>query len=232
MSDSALPHEDQLVTLVSVRDGDIYVTSANVLVQGERSLALDLDTSLADPPAFARDQGITLLYARGDRIMRLKTAVSETVTPSRITVHPIDEAKEGDRRDYRRADVKARVSWLACEGDDVGAERARQADRTVELEEYEEQNVNLSGSGIQITSPVAYEPGTLLDLRVVLPLPGAKPIVVLGEIVRPIPEPEGGFRLAIRFAEIAEIDQDRVVYTVFSSYFQSHGLAEDLVLEV
>ena len=37
---------------------------------------------------------------------------------------------------------------------------------------------------------------------------------------------------AIRFTEISEADQDLVVYTVFSRYFEAEGLSDDLALEV
>ena len=60
---------------------------------------------------------------------------------------------------------------------------------------------------------------TLLDLRLGLPLPQGGPIQIIGRVVRAFDE-ESGVRLAVRFAEISEADQDKVVYTVFSRCFE------------
>ena len=47
-----------------------------------------------------------------------------------------------------------------------------------------------------------------------------------------IDEDENGRRVAIRFAEISEPDQDLIVYTVFSRHFQGEGLSEEFSLQV
>ena len=36
----------------------------------------------------------------------------------------------------------------------------------------------------------------------------------------------------MRFAEISESDQDLVVYTVFSRYFEEEGMADEFALQV
>ena len=118
MTDSPLPHDDQLVTMVTVRDGHIFVASSTVLVSKANSVALSIDTSIAAPPEFARGQDVTLLYASGDRVMRLKTTIQETIAEDRITLRPAGEPREGDRRDYRRADVRAGI-YVTPSGTDV-----------------------------------------------------------------------------------------------------------------
>jgi c-di-GMP-binding flagellar brake protein YcgR len=219
MSEVALPHEDQQVTMVAVREGDIHVSSATVLVGSDRTIAVEVDTSLTDPPTFEMEQAVTLLYSQDDRVMRLKTIVSELVSDERVTLKPLESAKEGDRRDYRRADVDAQVYCEPLEGEDVGAARAVQAGHHVEEGEYGEQSINLSGSGVMLNVADTIAENTLLDLRLGLPMLQGGPIQIVGRVVRAFDEATG-VRLAIRFAEISESDQDKVVYTVFSRYFE------------
>ena len=230
MPDKPLPSEDQLVTMVSVRDANIFVTSARVLVSKAKAIGLQVDTSLSEPPEFERAQPLTLLYTRGDRVLRLKAVVREPIDKERLTVQPVGDVKEGDRRDFRRADVRAKVYIAACEGDD--AEAARDAQVAAEIDEgaYSEQTVNLSGSGISLVDGGTYAQGSLVDLRIILPLPTPTTVSVVGEIVRCAPG-DGGNHIASRFAEISESDQDLVVYTVFSRYFEEEGLADEFVLQ-
>lgn len=231
MSDKPLPTEDQLVTMVSVRDGNIYVTSARVLVSKPKAIGLHVDTSLSEPPTFDRAQPLTLLYTRGDRVLRLKAVVREPIDEERLTVQPVGDVKEGDRRDFRRADITAKVF---CRPIAAGsAARESQLSRAVDESEYEELEVNLSGSGAQFTTTVGgIEDGGLLDLRIVLPLPTPTAVKVLADVVRATPQEDGRTLVATRFGEISESDQDLVVYTVFSRYFEAEGLSEELGLEV
>jgi c-di-GMP-binding flagellar brake protein YcgR len=219
MSEQTMPHGEQQVTMVSVREGDIHVSSAKVLVSGERSVAVEVDTTTTEPPLFELEQAVTLLYSADDRVMRLKTSISELVSEARVTLRPLANAKEGDRRDYRRADVAAQVFCEPLVGQDVGEARAAQSARHVEAAEYAEQSINLSGSGVMLDSETALEANTLLDLRLGLPMLQGGPIQIIGRVVRAFDEPTG-IRLAVRFAEISEADQDKVVYTVFSCCFE------------
>ncbi|MGM0578269.1 MAG: PilZ domain-containing protein [Myxococcota bacterium] len=231
MPDKPLPGEDQLVTMVSVREGNIYVTSARVLVSKATAIGLHVDTSLSEPPSFDRAQPLTLLYTRGDRVLRLKAVVREPIDSERLTVQPVGDVKEGDRRDFRRADVRANVYVAAAEGDDLEAAREAQMGSSVSDDQFREQEINLSGSGAQIVADAPYDAGSLLDLRIILPLPTPTRVAVIAEVVRSEGE-DAGARIATRFAEISETDQDLVVYTVFSRYFEAEGLTEDLDLDV
>jgi c-di-GMP-binding flagellar brake protein YcgR len=219
MSEQTMPHGDQQVTMVSVREGDIHVSSAKVLVSGERSVAVEVDTTTTDPPLFELDQAVTLLYSADDRVMRLKTSISELVSRARVTLRPLENAKEGDRRDYRRVDVEAQVFCEPLVGQDVGEARAAQSARHLEPSDYTEQSINLSGSGVMLNSDTALDANTLLDLRLGLPMLQGAPIQIIGRVVRAFDE-VAGIRLAVRFAEISEADQDKVVYTVFSCCFE------------
>ena len=233
MSQPALPTEDQLVTMVSVRDGNIYVTSARVLVSKPKSLGLRIDTRLSEPAPFERSQPLTLLYAQDERVMRLKAIVSSPIDDERLTIQPVGDVKEGDRRDFRRADLAVDLYFKPVSHPSSDAARTAQLAHDVPAEDFSQQTINLSGSGIQLSSRTDWESGTLLDIRLVLPLPKQTPVCVVGEVVRMLDfEDDHGRRVAVRFAEISEPDQDLIVYTVFSRHFQDEGLSDEFSLQV
>ncbi len=231
MSDKPLPLEEQLVTMVSVRDGNIYVNSARVMVSKATAIGLHVDTSLSEPPSFDRAQPLTLLYTSGKRVLRLKAVVREPIDDERLTVQPVGDVKEGDRRDFRRADISA---LLYCKTIETSPEaRQAQMQATPGHDEYERVDINLSGSGAQFrTSTTGFQDGDLIDLRIELPLPTPTIVTILADVVRAILEDDGRTLIASRFSEVSEADQDLVVYTVFSHYFDSEGIDDDLSLEV
>ena len=143
------------------------------------------------------------------------------------------QSKEGDRRDFRRADLPARIFVGASESSDIGEVRREQLATEQPDELYVEQSINLSGSGVQVSVKEDYEGGTLLDVRLVLPLATPTTVCVVGQVVRMLDiTTDAGRRMAVRFLEIAEPDQDLIVYTVFSRYFSDEGMSDELSLQV
>ena len=233
MSEHPLPSEEQLVTMVSVRDGNINVTSARVVVSKPKSLGLRIDTRLSEPAPFERGQALTLLYALDERVMRVKAVVSSPIDDERLTIQPVGDVKEGDRRDFRRADLKVGIYVLPVDHPSPEAARTAQLATEIPSESFPQQTINLSGSGIQVSSKTDWESGTLLDIRMVLPLQQQTTVCVIGEVVRMLDmEDEDGRRCAVRFAEISEPEQDLIVYTVFSRHFRDEGLSEEFTLQV
>jgi hypothetical protein len=233
MSEQPLPAEDQLVTMVSVKDGNIHVTSARVLVSKPKSLGMRIDTRLSEPEPLERGQPLTLLYALDERVMRVKAVVSSPIDDERLTVQLVGDVKEGDRRDFRRADLAVQISTRPVTN--VTAEEARSAQiaSSAAPESFSEQVINLSGSGIQVSSKTDWDSGLLLDIRMVLPLQQQTTVCVIGEVVRMLDiHDDNGRRVAIRFAEISEPDQDLIVYTVFSRHFKDEEIPDELNLQV
>ena len=231
MMQNPLPQEDQQITLISVRDGNISVTSARALVVKARKIALEIDTALSEPPAWSAEQQLTMIYTHGDRVMRLRGVLREQVDVDRITVEPVGDVKEGDRRDYRRADVELRVrvrrTGTQSPTEARSAQLAHRVDPT--SPEFEVQAVNVSGSGLSFNTREVYAAGELLDVRLVLEQPAAALVTVIGQVVRAVPGVGGEpGNYAIRFAELSEGDQDVIVYTVFSNHFAAEGLADAL----
>ncbi len=233
MAEHPLPSDNQLVTMVSVKDGNIQVTSARVLVSNPKSLGLRIDTRLSEPAPFERGQALTLLYALDERVMRVKAVVSSPIDAERLTIQPVGDVKEGDRRDFRRADIAVDIAFSKVSQANAEDARSAQVSTTLGAEGFGQQVINLSGSGVQLSSKVDFEPGTLLDIRMILPLQQETTVCVIGEVVRMLDmHDEHGRRVAVRFAEISESDQDLIVYTVFSRHFRDEGFSEELTLQV
>jgi c-di-GMP-binding flagellar brake protein YcgR len=211
--------------MVSVRDGNIYVTSANALVVKESTIALRIDTSLNAPPDFQRAQPVTILYTGDDRVLRLKAVVRERIDDVRLTVEPVGDVKEGDRRDYRRVDmdVQLHVSDVATM---EAAERSEHlaSGPTGTLEKHA---VNISGSGVQWTGSHQWAHDQLVLIEMGLGGDGDDVIRAIGQVVRSI-EVDDGHQTAVRFVEISESAQDKIVHAVFACFFQS-GAAKEFV---
>jgi len=224
-----LPGEDQQVTIVSVRDGHISVLPARVLVTRPHKIALSLDAPSAEAQRWTDGQALTLLYTHGEHIMRLRAELRERVADDRVTVEPIGEAKEGDRRDFRRADVDARIRIKKCDTRDTAIAREQQLATVIadDSPEYERQVVNLSGSGVSFNGSNAFAMEDLVDVRISLEMKPRRTVSMIGRVVRIInPELERPI-VALRFAELSEADQDAVIYSVFAAHFATVGLGDD-----
>lgn len=228
-----LPDEDQQVTIVSVRDGNISVLPARVLVTRPHKIALSLEAPSAEAQRWTDGQSLTLLYTHGEHIMRLRAELRERVADDRVTVEPIGEAKEGDRRDFRRADLEARIRIRKCPSRDTAEARERQLATPLpeESPEFEIQSVNLSGSGVSFEANEPFELDDLVDIRVVLEMRPRRIVSMIGRVVRHVrpdlPKP----MVAVRFAELSEADQDAVIYSVFAAHFATVGLGNELTLD-
>jgi hypothetical protein len=232
MPDKPLPSEEQILTVVSVRDGNISVTSARVLASTDTAIGVHIDMTKGEKPVYARAQPLTLLYTRGQRVLRLKAVVRDSMDDGRLTVEPVGDIKEGDRRDFRRANIKAPIALVAFETRDPRIAREDQLNKELADSDYSDVAFNLSGSGLQVASKRTWESGVLIDVRIKLPLPNPREVKILGEVVRMLGDSVEEQRLACRFTEISEGDQDLIVYTVFSRYFEDESLTDDLELSV
>ncbi len=227
---TSLPEEDQQVTIVSVRDGHISVLPARVLVTRPHKIALSLDAPSAEAQRWTDGQSLTLLYTLGEHIMRLRAELRERVADDRVTVEPIGDAKEGDRRDFRRADVDAWIRVRKCESRDTAIAREKQLATPIpdDSSEFELQNVNLSGSGVSFEAREQFDLDDLVDIRLVLGLRPRRAVAIIGRIVRRVRPDSPRPIIAARFAELSEADQDAVIYSVFAAHFANVGLDEEL----
>lgn len=225
-----LPDEDQQITLVSVCDGNISVLPARVLVTKPHKIALSLEAPSSEPQRWEEGQIVTLLYTRGEHIMRLRAELREKVADDRLTVEPLGEAKEGDRRDFRRADIDTRLWVKRLATRDTAEARALQAATVVAEDDpaFEAQAINLSGSGASFLATETVESEDLLDLRIALDMRPRRVVQMIGRVVRVIPMAGARPVVAVRFAEISEADQDAIIYSVFARHFATSGLGDAL----
>lgn len=223
-----LPEEDQQVTIVSVREGHISVLPARVLVTRPHKIALSLDAPSAEAQRWTDGQTLTLLYTVGEHIMRLRTELRERVADDRVTVEPIGDAKEGDRRDFRRADLDARIRIKRCETKDTAIAREQQLATQVaeDSPEFEMQRINLSGSGVSFEAREPFELDDVVDVRIVLEMRPRRTVAIIGRVVRHVKPDAPRPIVAVRFAELSEADQDAVIYSVFAAHFATVGLSE------
>ena len=229
-----LPREDQFLTIVSVRSGDIHVTSGTTLLVKGKTIALKCDERDGAPPSFERDQTVTLLYTHDERVLRLRAMVRDQIAPDRITATIVGEVKEGDRRDFRRADVEGRVEIRP-----LNAETAEDARRALRADDFAgeavvcEASVNISGSGAQFLMDLNLAKGSFVAFSMSVPAPNEAVIKAAAQLVRSGEADDTGRRdIALRFIEISEGDQDYIVYTVFSKCFEvDESLLDDLEIQ-
>jgi hypothetical protein len=226
-----LPIEDQQVTIVSVQHGQISVLPARVLVARPQKIALELDTPTQDSQAWGFDHTFTLLYTRDDLILRLRAQLSERIDGARIGVTPLGPAREGDRRDFRRADMEVQVYARVLDEKDSGLARENQLAEVIHTDHpgFEARQVNISGSGIsfEIAGPITAE--NLVDVRLVMPSQPTRVISFIGSVVRVgPPDADGRQHVALRFSEFSEAHQDAVIYAVFSHCFAQSPVGGDL----
>ncbi|MFO0748984.1 MAG: PilZ domain-containing protein [Myxococcota bacterium] len=226
----ALPDEDQQITLVSVCDGNISVLPARVLVTKAHIIALSLEAPSSEPQRWEEGQIVTLLYTRGEHIMRLRAELRERVADDRLTVEPLGEAKEGDRRDFRRADLDTRIWLKRSPTRDPAEARALQAQTHVPDDDpgFEVQTLNLSGSGASFLAAEPMEAEDLVDVRIALDMRPRRTVSMIARVVRVIRMGAGRPVIAVRFAEISEADQDAIIYSVFARHFATSGLGDAL----
>lgn len=226
----ALPDEDQQITLVSVCDGNISVLPARVLVTKPHKIALSLEAPSTEPQRWEEGQIVTLLYTRGEHIMRLRAELRERVADDRLTVEPLGEAKEGDRRDFRRADLDTRIWARRSPTKDPAEARALQAALVVPDDDpgFETQAINLSGSGASFLASEPMEAEDLIDLRIALDMRPRRTVAMIARVVRVIRMGAARPVTAVRFAEISEADQDAIIYSVFARHFATSGLGDAL----
>lgn len=72
------------------------------------------------------------------------------------------------------------------------------------LTKAESRQVSLSASGVKFTTEEAFEPGTRLEVKILLPLDPALWLVAYGDVVRRETYGDGQFGTAVRFDELDE----------------------------
>jgi c-di-GMP-binding flagellar brake protein YcgR len=75
--------------------------------------------------------------------------------------------------------------------------------------------VNISESGVGFNTKEKVRKGTILELKILLPIFPIAIIKAWGKVVRSTPLPEGGWIVGVQYIDIKEEDQDKIVHYIF-----------------
>lgn len=220
MDTDGFPAEDQMVTTVTVRDGNAHVLKGTTVLAKARGVVVRFDGSEAENMP-TKGQTVTLLYSGGARVMRLKCAVTEVIDGLKLLLEPLGAATEGERREFLRtaADVKLYAEVVGPEYRLPGETEPFEVPGWIDLE------LDLSGSGIKFLWDSLCQGGDLMFVRMVLPTPQAPVVNGIGEVVRAKHDAASGkLDVALHFTSMSETDRDLIINYVFRKYYEALGL--------
>ena len=220
------PTEDQLITAISVKDGNASVTAGRIVVAKERGIVVRFESEDGLP---LRDQALTLLYGSGDRVLRLRTTVAAVIDGTKLLLEPTGPVTEGERREFLRADAAVDIRAEVVGPDYVlpGEPLGRSGNT-----DWDRQVADVSGSGVSFLWDGLCRKGDLLYVQMGLPV-GASPIVnAIGEAVRAGHDPESGKqRVAVHFTALDERDRDLLINFVFRKHYEQLGTRIGSIIE-
>jgi hypothetical protein len=211
------PKEDQMVTAVTVRDGNARVLAGSVVVSKPRGIVVEFEKPLPE-----KGQILTLLYGGSERVLRLRTRTVEIISDTKVLVEPEGDVTEGERREFLRAssELPTSVATTTADGALPGPVSVEEAGAwTAEM-------LDLSGSGVSFPYDSVADKGDHFSVQAVIDEPVPHVVSATGVVVRCLPEEDGRHRVAIHFTEISENDRDVLINYVFRRYYEA--LAERL----
>lgn len=221
MTNERYPTEDQMITAVTVKGGNVKVMAGAVVVSKRRGIVVRFEPD-AEGDMPERGQTVTLLYGGGDRVLRLRTAVAEIIDGQKWLLEPVAEVTEGERREFLRADAGLRLS---AEIVGPGHILPKESPPGANPDAWTERQVDLSGSGVKFLWDQICRKGDLVYLQMVLPLPAPTVVRAVGEVVRAnLDQQRGLIDVAIHFTTVAELDRDLMINFVFRRYYEQLGL--------
>ena len=217
MSSDQFPKEDEMVTAITVRDGNARVLAGTIVVAKPRGIVVTFETPMPE-----RGQVLTLLYGSGERVLRLRTRVVEVIGDVKVLVEPEGGVTEGERREFLRAsrDLPALVKPSNASA------KLPSSPPLSESKSWPVQSLDLSGSGVSFTNSELADKGEFFEIHAVLDEPEPRMFSAIGEVVRCLPSEGDTHSVAIHFTTISEDDRDAVINYVFRRYYAS--LAEAL----
>ena len=213
------PQDDQSITVVSINKGNVSVGVATIVLSKVNRIVIRLEDDEHGTPV--KGQSFTLLYDRGgERILRLKTTITDVIQGGKCFLEPTGPVSEGERREFLRAQITGR-SYLEKVEDDY--ELIEEHD-SVDSSRWYEQEMDLSGSGVKLDWDGSCKKGD--RLRVTMVFEGNQSLVTaVGKVVRARPSKGGNGLLdvAVHFVELSESGRDRLNNVVFKHFYQQVG---------
>jgi len=220
MSTLPYPNVDQLVTGIAVANGEVSVLTGKVLVSRAHSLAIDFDADHLETP-LGRGHVVTLMYSSQEFILRLKTNIDEVLDDGRFLLKPSAEVSKGERREFLRANVSARIRVDRHEG---STPPPAETSVTTTGSLGQAQEVDLSGSGIRLDCEVTAKKGDTLVVNLALEDRPKITLSLPGTVVRCKPHADGRLsNVAVHFLDIEEETQDQLINGVFRWYYEQLG---------
>ena len=167
MSETEYPTTGQQATVILVAGGAAQVAAADIILAEDKGIVVEVTDSPTIPEKGDR---VTVLYAAGDGVMRLKTRCVVTHKNDRWMLRPEAPPVRGERRDYCRATVPVRLKVMEDIGSSVeeGEALVREAARQTPVEDLPELEANVSGSGIKFPVEEPLEPDSIIGLLIAL----------------------------------------------------------------
>ncbi len=222
MDSERYPAEGQMVTAVTVRDGDAHVLVGTTILQKAERLVVRFE---ADDSAHVptKGQSLTLLYGGDVRVLRLRAKVTEQIEGLKVLLSPQGPVTEGERREFLRAEIPVRMYCEVVGPDHVlpGEESAPDTSQPG----WSDETVDLSGSGVRFFWDSICKAGDLMLVRMQLPLPSNPVVAAIGEVVRAKHDADSGkLDVATHFTTVAMPDRDRMINCVFRTYYDQLGV--------
>ena len=223
------PVDDQLVTTITVIGGEARIFSGHVVVAKPRGIVVRMDVADGDPTP-ARGQKTTLLYGGVERVLHLKTQVTEVIDRRTWLCMPLGEPVEGERRDFLRAEASAH---MIAEVVPAGAGLTGERPGAPVWQTWPEKSIDLSGSGARWLWD---QPCAMDDrVRILCVIPTREPAMIeaVGAVVRAKDIGDDGILdVAIHFDRIGEADRERLVNFVFRRHYEQLGARLGTVIDL
>lgn len=216
-----LPAQDQDLTCIAVYAGNVHLLPAHATAVTPEGVLLLLDGPPGETPTLPVGAPVTLIYAGGDAVLRLKGRVAGAPAAGQLEIEAAGAPTAGERRDFIRTEAQLAIFVDSLRATTTEAAAKEQEAHPVAegSDAWQSTLVDISGNGAAFAWGLPTTKGALLDVRLHIPSRrGDGPIRAVGSVVRVKPDGDV-FQIAVHFEHIAEEQQDRLFSFVASRYY-------------
>ena len=208
----------QLVTAISVRDGEVHVLRGHVVRADADVVTLQLDDAAVADTTLRTGARLTLNYLVEAHGWRVRARVDAVRPGGAVDVGLLERPTRGENRDFIRAELTLPTFVERLGTTDLPEAQGLQLrHRTAPPDPgWTERTIDLSAGGVRFLWDRLARKGDLLDVRFVLP-GGEEPVEVIGRVVR-VRARDAGQEIALRFEGVDERVQDALFEAVSSIY--------------
>lgn len=216
-----LPAQDQELTCIAVHAGNVHLMPAHATAVSPEGVLLTLDTAPDETPTLPAGAPVTLIYAGGDAVLRLKGRVAGSPADGQLEIEAAGAPTQGERRDFIRTEAELEIFVDPLRStvleDAIREQEAHPVSRGDSV--WHKLLVDISGNGAAFTWDRPTTKGALLDVRLTIPSRrGDGTIAAVGSVVR-VKQEGDRFNIAVHFEHIEQEQQDRLFGFVASRYY-------------